>query len=104
MGHLRPRTVTCGREQVAGVSGLALGPASFLGTLGRLVPVVRAQIGHGWGFGPRYPRSPKLICMIYAKNITDMGSLIGNFDCVHSTVWKLSNLPAALILREINFG
>ena len=35
---------------------------------------------------------------------TDLGSLIGNFDCGYSTVWKFSNFPSALILREINFG
>ena len=27
-----------------------------------------------------------------------------NFNCGYSTVWKLSNFPAILILREINFG
>ena len=35
---------------------------------------------------------------------TDLGSLIGNFDCGHSTVWIFSNFPGTtLILREINF-
>ena len=31
---------------------------------------------------------------------TDLGSLIGNFDCG----WKFKNFPAILILREINLG
>ena len=36
---------------------------------------------------------------------TDLGSLIGNFDYVYSTVWKFSYFPVTpLILREINFG
>ena len=35
---------------------------------------------------------------------TDLSSLIRNFYCGNSTVWKLSNFPATLILREINFG
>ena len=34
---------------------------------------------------------------------TDLDSLIGNFDCRYSTVWKLSNFPAPLILCENNF-
>ena len=34
---------------------------------------------------------------------TDLGSLIGNLDFRHSTVWK-NNFHASLILREINFG
>ena len=36
--------------------------------------------------------------------ITDLGSLIGNFNCRYATVWKFSNFPAIKILREINFG
>ena len=35
---------------------------------------------------------------------TDLGSHIGNFDCEKSPVWKFSNFPATMILREINFG
>ena len=35
---------------------------------------------------------------------TDMSSLIGNFDCGYSTVWKFSYFPATLILCEINFS
>ena len=36
---------------------------------------------------------------------TDLGSLIGNFDCRYSTGWKFSNFPSTiLILREINLG
>ena len=35
---------------------------------------------------------------------TDLGSLIGNFDCGHSTVWKHSTFPATLIFGEINVG
>ena len=36
---------------------------------------------------------------------TVLGSLIGNFDYVYSTVWKFSYFPVTpLILREINFG
>ena len=38
------------------------------------------------------------------KNCTDMDSLIGNFGCRNSTVWKFSNFPTTLILCEINFG
>ena len=35
---------------------------------------------------------------------TDLGSLIGNFDCEYSTEWKFSKSPATLILHEINFS
>ena len=35
---------------------------------------------------------------------TDLGSLIGDFDCRYSTVKKSRNGPASLILREINSG
>ena len=35
---------------------------------------------------------------------TDLGSLIGISDCGYSTVWKFSNYPTTLILREIIFG
>ena len=35
---------------------------------------------------------------------TDLDSKIGNFDCGYSTEWKFSNLPAAMILHEINFS
>ena len=35
---------------------------------------------------------------------TDLGSLNGTFDCGCTTVWKFSNFPATLILREINFS
>ena len=40
----------------------------------------------------------------FFEKITDLGSLIGFFDCAYSTVWKFSNFPAASILREIDFG
>ena len=40
---------------------------------------------------------------ILLKN-TDLGSLIGNFDCKYSTVWDFSNFPATNILCKINFG
>ena len=30
----------------------------------------------------------------YNIGITDLNSLIGNFDCGYSTVWKLSHFPA----------
>ena len=36
--------------------------------------------------------------------ITELGSLIGNCNSWYSTVWKFSNFPTPLILREINFG
>ena len=32
------------------------------------------------------------------------GSLIGNFVCGYTTVWKFNNFPDTLIFREINFG
>ena len=37
---------------------------------------------------------------------TDLGSLIGNFDCWYFTMhmWKFSNFSATFILHEINFG
>ena len=35
---------------------------------------------------------------------TDLGCLIGNFDCGYSTLWKISNFPTTLILRKIKFG
>ena len=38
------------------------------------------------------------------KNCTDVASLIGNFGCRNSTVWKFTNFPTTLILCEINFG
>ena len=37
-------------------------------------------------------------------NSTDLGSIIGDFDCEYSTVWKFRNFPAFLVLCEINFG
>ena len=35
---------------------------------------------------------------------TDLGSLVGNFNCGYYTVWKFSNFPTKLILRKIHFG
>ena len=35
---------------------------------------------------------------------TDLGSLVGNFNCGYYTVWKFSNFPTNLILHKINFG
>ena len=37
------------------------------------------------------------------KYSTDLGSLIANFDCEYSKVWKFIDFPPAPILREINF-
>ena len=34
----------------------------------------------------------------------DLGSIIENFNCRYSTVWKFSKFPITMILREINFG
>ena len=47
---------------------------------------------------------PAKIAKIRFLKSTDLGSLIGNFDCGCSIVWKFSNFPATLILDEINFG
>ena len=38
------------------------------------------------------------------KKITDLGRLIGNFDCGYSTMWKFRNFSATLVLRQINLG
>ena len=52
----------------------------------------------------------KEIYIMYIHHIThvlkctDLGNLIGNFDCGYSTIWKFSKFSAILILREINFG
>ena len=35
---------------------------------------------------------------------TDLSSLIGIFNCGYSIVWKFSNFPVILILREISFS
>ena len=40
----------------------------------------------------------------HKKYSTDLGNLIGNFDCEYSKVWKFSNFLATLILCEINFS
>ena len=37
------------------------------------------------------------------KIITDLGSLIGNFDSENSIVWDFSNIPATLILLKSIF-
>ena len=41
---------------------------------------------------------------IWRRLLTDLGSLIGIFDFGYATVWKFSNFPGTLILREIDFG
>ena len=48
--------------------------------------------------------SCRLQLYIFLLENTDMGILIGNFDCGYSTVWKFSHFSTTLILREINFG
>ena len=52
-------------------------------------------------FNSVFNQSPDLLQILF---YTDLGSLIGDFDCGYSTEWKFSHLPATLILREINFG
>ena len=43
-----------------------------------------------------------LIQLSSAEFFTDLGSLLGIFDCEYSTLCKLRNFPDTLILREIN--
>ena len=46
----------------------------------------------------------KQLCNGFEMVCTDLGSLIGIFDCGYSTVCKFSNFPVILILREISFS
>ena len=45
-----------------------------------------------------------LPCHFLIWTSTDLGSLIGNFNCGYWTVWKFCIFSATMILREINFA
>ena len=65
-----------------------------------LVAVAELMMKLGW----KKKKSDIWVIFWGFSNGTDLGNLIGDFDCGYSIQWKFSNFPAIMILREISFS